>query len=127
MMSSVPYAPPDTMKNVAATRGHSVSFAISFFWEAARVGNWAGRDKLLNFLSRPPKAILALSQPRSRREFAFAEYGYLLAMQEKSAPPRSFFHSLLLPDALPRRCISIRCSASPHSLLPVIVRRSNSF
>jgi hypothetical protein len=27
----VPYVPPDTMKNVAATSGQSVSFAILFF------------------------------------------------------------------------------------------------
>jgi hypothetical protein len=55
-ISSVPYVPPDTMKNVAATSGHSVSFAALFFalviaGEAIR----AGRDKELNFYSRPPK------------------------------------------------------------------------
>jgi hypothetical protein len=59
-MSSVPYVPPDTMKNVAATSGHSVSFAFLFVEVTARAGNWAGRDKVLNFLSRPPSAILAL-------------------------------------------------------------------
>jgi len=46
----VPYVPPDTMKNVAATSGQSVNFAALFFamgsaWE----GIWAGSDKVLNF------------------------------------------------------------------------------
>jgi len=45
------------MKNVAATNGQSVSFAVLFFamentWE----GIWAGTDMLLNFYSRPPWA-----------------------------------------------------------------------
>jgi hypothetical protein len=58
------------MKKVAATRGHKVNFA-DFFGEAiAREGNWAGRDKVLNFLSRPPSAILALSQQLTRSESA---------------------------------------------------------
>src|SRR5271154_3063763 len=70
MMSSVPYVPPDTIKNVAATSGHSVSFAFLFVEVTARAGNWAGRDKVLNFLSRPPSAILALSQPHAWSEFA---------------------------------------------------------
>ena len=30
-MSSMAYGPPDTMKNVAATKGHSVSLAMLFF------------------------------------------------------------------------------------------------
>jgi len=52
----VPYVPPDTMKNVAATSGQSVSLVTLFFvlgiaWE----GSWVGRDKELNFYSRPPK------------------------------------------------------------------------
>src|SRR5215469_12341181 len=65
IMSSVPYVPPDTMKNVAATRGQTVSFATFFLGEEiAREGNWAGREIVLNFLSRPPSAILALSLPR---------------------------------------------------------------
>jgi hypothetical protein len=50
------------MKKVAATSGQSVSFAVLFLLEEiAPAGNWAGRDKVLNFLSRPPSAILALS------------------------------------------------------------------
>ena len=55
-ISSVPYVPPDTMKNVAATSGQSVSFATLFFAvEIAGEGIGAGRDKELNFYSRPPK------------------------------------------------------------------------
>src|SRR5580704_8320925 len=69
-MSSVPKVPPDTIKNVAATSGQSVSFAFLFVEVTARAGNWAGRDKVLNFLSRPPSATLALSQPHSWSEFA---------------------------------------------------------
>jgi hypothetical protein len=50
------------MKKVAATSGQSVSFAVFFLVEEiAPVGNWAGRERVLNFLSRPPSAILALS------------------------------------------------------------------
>ncbi len=50
---SVPYVPPDTMKNVAATSGHSVSLAIFFFaWGIAREGSGAGSDNVLNFYSR---------------------------------------------------------------------------
>ncbi len=56
MISSVPYVPPDTMKNVAATSGQSVSFATLFFaLEMVEEGICAGRDKELNFYSRPPK------------------------------------------------------------------------
>lgn len=58
------------MKNVAATRGHSVNFA-DFFGEAiAREGNWAGRDKVLNFLSRPPSDDPRSLQPVTWSEFA---------------------------------------------------------
>jgi hypothetical protein len=43
------------MKNVAATNGQSVSFAVLFLVvEIAWEGNWAGTDMLLNFYSRPP-------------------------------------------------------------------------
>src|SRR5229473_105648 len=58
------------MKKVAATRGQSVSFPTLLVEGIAREGNWAGRDKVLNCLSRPPKAFLALSQPRKRSDFA---------------------------------------------------------
>ena len=87
-MSSVPYVPPDTMKNVAATRGQTVNFATFFFVEEiARERNWAGRVMVLNFLSRPPSAILALSLPRKVervRLTAIEEYGNSRAMQEKT-------------------------------------------
>ncbi|MGA9591503.1 MAG: hypothetical protein WBS18_00260, partial [Candidatus Acidiferrales bacterium] len=59
---------------VAATRGQRVSLAAFFLGEEiAREGNWAGRDMVLNFLSRPPSAALALylaqrwSEPAKRR------------------------------------------------------------
>jgi hypothetical protein len=74
------------MKKVAATRGQSVSFAVFFFVEEiAPVGNWAGRDKVLNFLSRPPSAILALSSLVVGASSQKAEYGEFSAMQEKYA------------------------------------------
>src|SRR5215472_687285 len=56
MISSVPYVPPDTMKKVAATRGHSVSLATRFLVVGiTREGYWAGSDNELNSYSRPPK------------------------------------------------------------------------
>jgi hypothetical protein len=74
------------MKKVAATRGQSVSFAVFFFVAgSAPAGNWAGRDKVLNFLSRPPSAILALSSLSPGASPQKAEYGELCAMQEKYA------------------------------------------
>src|SRR5271155_5243490 len=91
MMSSVPYVPPDTMKNVAATSGQSVSFAFLFVEVTARAGNWAGRDKVLNFLSRPPSAILALSQLHAGASLHHAEYGYSPLMQEKCAKNQRIF------------------------------------
>src|ERR1700722_13159399 len=58
------------MKNVAATKGHRVNFA-DFLGEAiAREGNWAGRDNVLNFLSRPPSGDPRSLQPVTRSEFA---------------------------------------------------------
>jgi hypothetical protein len=46
------------MKNVAATRGQRVSFvAFLFALEIVREDKWAGTDMLLNFYSRPPRAI----------------------------------------------------------------------
>jgi hypothetical protein len=71
------------MKKVAATRGQRVSFAVLFLVEGiAPAGNWAGRDNVLNFLSRPPSATLALSSPLAGASSQKAEYGYLSAMQE---------------------------------------------
>jgi len=58
------------MKKVAATSGQSVSFATLLVEGSAREGNWAGRDIVLNLLSRPPKATLALSLPRTWSEVA---------------------------------------------------------
>src|ERR1700730_250033 len=51
------------MKNVAATSGHSVSFATFFLtFGSAWEGSWAGRDNVLNFYFRPPRATLALTE-----------------------------------------------------------------
>ena len=48
------------MKNVAATNGQSVSFAVLFFGgESTWEGAWAGTDMLLNFYDRPPWAPFA--------------------------------------------------------------------
>src|SRR5580704_1828727 len=100
MMSSVPYVPPDTMKNVAATSGHSVSFAFLFVEVTARAGNWAGRDKVLNFLSRPPSAILALSQPKMPgASLHHAEYGYSHLMQEKCERNQIIFRHDARPES----------------------------
>ncbi len=61
MMSSVPYVPPDTMKNVAATSGQSVSLAVRLVWGIARVGNWAGEGYSAQFIvASSISAILAL-------------------------------------------------------------------
>src|SRR5271169_3081794 len=95
MMSSVPYVPPDTMKNVAATSGQSVSFAFLFVEVTARAGNWAGRDKVLNFLSRPPSPILAFSQPHAWSAFEscririFSFDARKMCMEPKIFSPRS--------------------------------------
>jgi hypothetical protein len=87
------------MKNVAATSGHSVSLALRFAGEIARVGNWAGRDIVLNLLSRPP-----LSDPRTltgahsarvrfRRIRIFAADARVICIQTKDFSVREF-----LPD-----------------------------
>src|SRR5215831_16626240 len=89
MISSVPYVPPDTIKNVAATRGQSVSLIDLFVVETARVGNCAGSDIELNSYSRPPKRTSLSSLRRS--EFAGAEYRSPFCTQEKSACGPSFF------------------------------------
>jgi hypothetical protein len=63
-----------------------VSFAVFFFVEEiARVGNWAGRERVLNFLSRPPSAILALSSRLVGASSQKVEYGEFSVMQEKYA------------------------------------------
>ena len=49
MIDSVPYVPPDTIKNVAATRGQRVSLATALLlWEIV-AGRVAGSDNVLNF------------------------------------------------------------------------------
>jgi hypothetical protein len=54
------------MKNVAATNGQSVSFAVLFFGvESTWEGIWAGTDMLLNFYDRPPEAQSVLGAPRA--------------------------------------------------------------
>src|ERR1700739_4166688 len=50
-MSSVPYVPPDTIKKVAATRGHKVSLPNFLFWGTTGscwVG-WVGALAVANF------------------------------------------------------------------------------
>src|ERR1700684_652346 len=91
MISPAPHVPPDTMKKVAATSGQSVSLAVRLAWGIARVGNWAGRDTVLNLLSRPPYSdSRALSGVFGATSHS-AEYGYSIVMQEKSAPRGKFF------------------------------------
>src|SRR5258707_4278900 len=90
IIASVPYVPPETMKNVAATSGQSVNFAALFFemgsaWE----GIWAGRDKVLNFFSRPPKVTLAFQFLEASSPFE--EYNLCPRMQEKNGVQRNFF------------------------------------
>src|SRR5437762_9552812 len=66
MISSVPYVPPETIKNVAATKGQSVSLATFFFaGEIARAGNWAGKDNVLNFYSRSSLSERSVTFPRA--------------------------------------------------------------
>src|SRR5260370_38675976 len=87
MISSVPYVPRDTMKNVAATRGQSVSLATFFLTVGiTREGSWVGTDIELNFYSRPPKRN-SLS-PLRYSEFSFAEYKNRPRMQGEKAPER---------------------------------------
>jgi hypothetical protein len=83
------------MKNVAATKGHRVSFA-EFFLVAERIreGKFAGTDMLLNFYRCPPKRN---SWP-ALREFlrvAIEEYKVCTCMQQKNASARIFFHRLV--------------------------------
>src|SRR4029077_16125590 len=63
IICSVPYVPPDTMKNVAATSGHKVSFAtFDLALEIAWVGSAAGSDNVLNFYE-PSSSSDSRSQP----------------------------------------------------------------
>src|SRR5579859_6393742 len=75
------------MKNVAATKGQSVSFAALFLemgiaWE----GIWAGRIKSSIFFSRPPKVTLALEFLEASSPFE--EYSLCSRMQEKNEASR---------------------------------------
>src|ERR1700675_3986873 len=103
------------MKNVAATSGQRVSFAFLFVEVTARGGNWAGRDKVLNFLSRPPSAILALYQLGERSEFAkcrirvfrFDARGICrktkIILRERPPQPARFFHGAISREIFRRR------------------------
>src|SRR5258706_13268970 len=67
IISSVPYVPPDTIKNVAATSDQSVSLAAGFFLVGiARAGSRGGSVKEINFYSRPPKGKSPFTSPFSR-------------------------------------------------------------
>jgi len=91
------------MKNVAATRGQSVSFATRFFLvEIACVGYWVGRDRELNFYfsSFERHSLSRYGEASSQ----FEEYKSRFRMQEKSAlqanyflPLRRFGYELVLP------------------------------
>jgi len=77
------------MKNVAATKGHNVSFAAACLEVGiARAGSWAGKDTVLNSYSRPPKQD-ALSTPRMSK-FAIEEYKSCTGTQEKNVTGTRF-------------------------------------
>jgi len=110
------------MKNVAATSGQSVSLAILFLVVVMGLeGNWAGRDKELNFYSRPPKrsSLSALRQS----EFASEEYKTRSCMQQQNALERDFFLPLLSvllhhsPASSPTRSALLPISSSAPSIL----------
>src|SRR5260370_28711801 len=119
------------MKNVAATSGQSVNFAALFFemgsaWE----GIWAGRDKVLNFFSRPPKVTLAFQFLEASSPFE--EYNLCRRMQEKNGAQRNFFRTSqrnfgtrrFVPDAAVGRSgicdvtTALRCRAHRPGTLP---------
>src|SRR6266446_3834315 len=102
MISSVPYVPPDTIKNVATMSGQSVSFSAFFFWlGVVREEKCAGTCEEFNFYSRPPRAILTLDCRWS--ELAFAEYRSHPGLQEKNASKQKFFAAYLHHHS-PRLC-----------------------
>ena len=69
------------MKNVAATSGHSVSFAALFLGDVSTwEGIWAGTDMLLNSYDRPPERIPV---------FAAAVEQLRIAKNTSSAPARN--------------------------------------
>src|SRR5580704_2874337 len=99
MMSSVPYVPPDTVKKVAATNGQRVSFAVRLVGEIARVGNWAGRDIVLNLLSRPPYRRPSRSHKKTRHEFAECRIRIFVADARTISFKRTiFFQSSVFED-----------------------------
>src|SRR5467141_1594491 len=108
---SVPYVPPDTMKNVAATSGQRVNLAILFLVvEIVLAGSWAGRDKELNFCSRPP------NDPRSRCHGEASshseEYKSRPCMQQENAFRTKIFSlplTIPLRRSLPGRPLARRC------------------
>src|SRR5262249_6100804 len=75
------------MKNVAATSGHSVSFAAFFLvLEITREGNCAGTDMLLNLYSRPPKRRSPSRATLSTAPFSSAREASWLLQNTRSAP-----------------------------------------
>src|SRR6266478_4135586 len=118
MISSVPYVPPDTMKNVAATSGQSVSFAALFLVVGmTREGSWVGSDKELNFYSRPPKGT------RSRRCGRVSSHSQhtrvVPACKKKMHPDEIFSLSLTVPSYYARRSFD-RAVSTRH--LPIQLR-----
>src|SRR5713101_2931219 len=102
MISSVPYVPPDTIKNVATMSGQSVSFAVLFFARGiAREATCVETGEEFNFYSRPPRAILTLDYQWS--ELAFAEYKSRTGLQENNAREQKFF-AAYLHHRSPRLC-----------------------
>src|SRR5579864_2063360 len=89
-MSSVPYVPPDTMKNVAATSGQRVNLA-RFFLVLGRAldGSWAGTDTLANCFS-----LILLSKIRSRPALGASLYSqnteFCYRCKKKVRPPPDF-------------------------------------
>src|SRR2546421_10487752 len=92
------------MKNVAATNGQSVSFAVLFFVvENTSEGIWAVTDMLLNLCSRPPWAkfvhATAVEQARKGRiqnlhthatkKVLFGKNILCTARAARKRPPRS--------------------------------------
>src|SRR6202790_2680770 len=86
------------MKNVAATSGQSVSFATFFFAvEIAWEGIWAGRDKELNFYSRPPKrfSLARLGEVSSHSQ----NTRFVPSCNKKMRPAEYFFAAQNCPFA----------------------------
>src|SRR5260370_29991799 len=122
MISSVPYVPPDTMKNVAATSGQSVSFAALFFAVGiAREGGWVGSDKELNFYSRSPgRNSLAPLRSTALQSHSKLKRVRIRRIQEsplhatkKCAPARIFSVSPIVLSYYP----SVQCRGALHCAL----------